>query len=68
MKCIHNGMMTDTPPDTCQGVVFLEPSDVVTNPQAQFSQETFSMVLSALLFAFIAGHVIGRVLRLMGKA
>lgn len=67
MKCVFNGVINNTPIDECQGVVFLEPHDVVNNASPQFDVEIFSIVLGALLFAFVSGHVIGRVMRLLGK-
>jgi hypothetical protein len=66
MKCVHNGVIDNTSPDLCQGVVFLEPHDVITNSH-QFDGELFSIVLTALLVAFITGHFAGRVVRWLGK-
>lgn len=67
MKCVFDGVINNTPIDECQGVVFLEPHDVVNNQSLQFDVDIFSMILGALLFAFVSGHVIGRVLRILGK-
>ncbi|WP_415721576.1 hypothetical protein [Photobacterium ganghwense] len=67
MKCVFDGVINNTPIDECKGVVFLEPHDVVNNQSPQFNVDTFSIVLGALLFAFVTGHVIGRVMRLLGK-
>ncbi len=66
MKCVHNGVIDNTSPDLCQGVVFLEPHDVITNSN-QFDSEAFSIVTVGLLVAFITGHLAGRTVRWLGK-
>lgn len=68
MKCVHNGVIDTTPPDTCQGVVFLEPHDVVTLANYQFDTDVFLYVQGVLLVSFVTGHFLGRTVRWLGKS
>ncbi|MBV7296613.1 hypothetical protein [Enterovibrio paralichthyis] len=65
MKCITDGVITDTPPDQCKGVVFLEPHDVIY--ANSFDVEVFDMVFTALMVTFFTFHALGRVAKMMGR-
>ncbi|EGR1263582.1 hypothetical protein DYB13_17740 [Vibrio cholerae] len=67
MKCVFNGTIDSTPPDLCQGVVFIEPHDVIQTQLIEFDSEIAVTVIGALLGAFVTGHVFGRVIRWLGK-
>ncbi|EJU9865825.1 hypothetical protein [Vibrio vulnificus] len=67
MKCVHDGIISDTPPNECQGVVFLEPHDTLGYQLTEFDSELFGLVLGALLASFLIGHFAGRTVRWLGK-
>ncbi|KZX70392.1 hypothetical protein A3712_08360 [Vibrio sp. HI00D65] len=67
MKCVYNGVIDSTSPDLCQGVVFLEPHDLVAVQEQPFDTELFTIIITALFVSFITGHFTGRVSRWLGK-
>lgn len=69
MKCVSNGVIDNTPPDLCQGVIFIEPHDLInmTHPEFAFNQDVFNQVVGGIILAFVLGHFSGRVVRWLGK-
>lgn len=69
MKCVSNEVIDNTAPELCQGVIFIEPHDLInmTRPEYEFNQDVFNQVLGGIILAFVIGHICGRVVRWLGK-
>ncbi|PSU02971.1 hypothetical protein C9I92_25015 [Photobacterium ganghwense] len=65
----NQATISNAPSNECQG--YMIPSAVeyqsFINPSLEIDVELFNLVSGALLVTFITGHVLGRIVRYLGK-